>query len=41
MNARFKHYKFYDAGNNVLNGIAYDNKTDTFFVTGKMWDHVY
>ena len=40
-NARYKHYKMYDTANNVLNGIAYDNSTDTFLVTGKMWDHVY
>ena len=28
----------YDWGNNVLNGIAYDEETDTFVITGKDWD---
>ena len=27
----------YDWGNNVLNGIAYDSRDDSFLVTGKMW----
>ena len=26
---------------NVLNGIAYDEKDDRLFVTGKRWPHVY
>ena len=28
---------FWDDGNNVLNGIAYDAENDEFFVTGKRW----
>ena len=27
----------YDKNNNVLNGIAYQKETETFFVTGKNW----
>ena len=27
--------------NSVLNGIAYHNKSDRLFVTGKNWDSVY
>ena len=29
------------ASHYVLNGIAYDNTTDTLLVTGKQWDHMY
>ena len=29
------------ASHYVLNGIAYDNTTDTLLVTGKQWDHIY
>lgn len=32
---------FYDWNNNVLNGIAYNKASDTFFFTGKMWDLVF
>ena len=28
---------YWDDGNNVLNGIAYDADNDEFFVTGKRW----
>ena len=35
------HYKYYDWNNNVLNGIAYDARSNTFLLTGKMWNHVY
>lgn len=31
----------YDWGNAVLNGIAYRKESDTFFLTGKMWDVVF
>lgn len=31
----------YDHANNVLNGIAYHEWTDTFFVTGKNWHFIY
>ena len=31
----------YDDGNAVLNGIAYREETDTFIVSGKLWDHIY
>ena len=31
----------YDWGNNVLNGIAYKKETDTFLLTGKMWDFLF
>jgi glutamine cyclotransferase len=37
----YKHYASYDQGNNVLNGIAYQAKDDTFLLTGKMWNHIY
>ena len=30
-----------DGSHYVLNGIAYDNTTDTLLVTGKQWDHIY
>lgn len=30
-----------DLMNNVLNGIAYDQTNDRFFVTGKHWPHLY
>jgi len=30
-----------DDGDNVLNGIAYDSKTDRLFVTGKRWSKLY
>jgi glutamine cyclotransferase len=30
-----------DAGNNVLNGIAYDDKTGLFYVTGKRWRTIF
>ena len=30
-----------DAGNDVLNGIAYNPKTKTFFITGKKWDKMF
>ena len=33
--------KGYDFNNNVLNGIAYREETDTFLVTGKMWDFLF
>jgi glutamine cyclotransferase len=29
------------SGANVLNGIAYDAKTDRIFVTGKLWPHIF
>jgi glutamine cyclotransferase len=31
----------YDFGNNVLNGIAYNSATKTFFLTGKRWDFIF
>jgi glutamine cyclotransferase len=31
----------FDYTNNVLNGIAYDEKGKRFFVTGKKWPHLY
>lgn len=31
----------YDNANNVLNGIAYHEWSDTFFVTGKNWHFIY
>lgn len=31
----------FDYGNNVLNGIAYDEKGKRIFVTGKKWPHLY
>jgi len=31
----------YDWTNAVLNGIAYRESTDTFFLTGKMWDYFF
>ena len=37
----YKHYEFYDINNNMLNGIAYLRESDTFLVTGKMWNHIY
>jgi glutamine cyclotransferase len=30
-----------DSGNYVLNGIAYDNTTGTFYVTGKRWKSIF
>jgi len=30
-----------DSGNYVLNGIAYDNATGTFYVTGKRWKSIF
>src|SRR6266581_309355 len=30
-----------DGGNYVLNGIAYDNATGTFYVTGKRWKSIF
>ena len=35
------HWNSYDVANNVLNGIAYHQSTDTFFVTGKNWHFIY
>ena len=35
------HWSSYDKANNVLNGIAYHEWTDTFFVTGKNWHFIY
>lgn len=37
----YRHYAFYDNANNVLNGIAYLLESDSFLVTGKMWNHIY
>lgn len=34
-------WSYYDRSNNVLNGIAYHEPTDTFFVTGKNWHFIY
>ena len=31
----------YDFGNAVLNGIAYYPPNDSFFIAGKLWDHIY
>ena len=31
----------YDFGNNVLNGIAYNPTSKTFFLTGKRWDFIF
>lgn len=33
--------KVNDPGNEVLNGIAYNPKTKTFFITGKNWDKMF
>ena len=33
--------KKYDYLNNVLNGIAYYPKNDSFLISGKMWDFIY
>ncbi|MDP9081646.1 MAG: glutaminyl-peptide cyclotransferase [Bacteroidota bacterium] len=33
--------KTYDNGNNVLNGIAWDEKGKRLFITGKRWPHLY
>jgi len=30
-----------DRGNYVLNGIAYDGKTDLFYLTGKRWSTIF
>ena len=30
-----------DPGNEVLNGIAYNQKSKTFFITGKNWDKMF
>jgi glutaminyl-peptide cyclotransferase len=30
-----------DSGNYVLNGIAHDNATGTFYVTGKRWKSIF
>ena len=37
----YRHYLFYDWNNYVFNGIAYDDKSESFLVTGKMWDFIY
>lgn len=31
----------YSSNDNVLNGIAYNPETDTFFITGKRWDKLF
>ena len=31
----------YDFSNNVLNGIAYNPVSKTFFLTGKRWDFMF
>jgi glutamine cyclotransferase len=31
----------YDRGNNVLNGIAWDEKNDDYYVTGKRWNFMF
>jgi glutamine cyclotransferase len=31
----------FDEGNNVLNGIAWDEKGKRLFVTGKKWPYLY
>ena len=31
----------WDSMNNVMNGIAYRKSTNTFFVTGKMWNYIF
>ncbi|WP_338419694.1 glutaminyl-peptide cyclotransferase [Winogradskyella wandonensis] len=31
----------YSSNDNVLNGIAYNSETDTFFITGKRWDKLF
>jgi glutamine cyclotransferase len=33
--------RYYDWSNNVLNGIAYRKESNTFMLTGKMWDFVF
>ena len=33
--------QFYDRGNNVFNGIAYDSKEDVFYLTGKRWNFLF
>ena len=37
----FAHFAYYDEGNFVFNGIAYEPETNTFLLTGKMWNHIY
>ena len=32
---------YYDYGNNVLNGIAYDSANDEFYITGKRWNFMF
>lgn len=32
---------FWDKTNNVMNGIAYNSETKTFFVTGKNWNYIF
>ena len=41
--ANLKHHMRQAIGNmdNVLNGIAYDEKSDTLFLTGKLWSRIY
>lgn len=38
---KFVNYRETYGGDNVLNGIAYNPTTDTFFITGKMWPRIY
>ena len=37
----YRHYNFWDPTNNVLNGIAYQIRDDSFILTGKMFDFIY
>lgn len=37
----YRHYNNWDDKKNVLNGIAFQKKDDTFILMGKMWDHIY
>jgi len=36
-----RNWSYYDKLNNVFNGIAYLKGSNTFLVTGKMWDYIF
>jgi len=39
--AKHEDMEKYDHGNNVLNGIAWDEKNDEYYVTGKRWNFMF
>lgn len=41
LQARFVKPPYWNPSDHVLNGIAYDAKTDRFYVTGKCWPHLF